>query len=78
MTRRILILSVAVGCGVIATGCDTWKKHSLRPATTKEAAPAADPSFERPKELNNFFHSSRPGAMSSEGREIERSLGADR
>jgi hypothetical protein len=53
-------------------GCELLE-HVRRPRT-QEDAPSSD--ADEPSETKGFFTSSRiPGALSSEGREVEQSLG---
>jgi hypothetical protein len=52
-------------------GCESLE-HYRRPRSQEDVKPEADES----SESKGFFKSSRiPGAMSSEGREVEQSLG---
>ena len=81
MKRRILELSLALACASPAlAGCETLR-HGLRPdpdtTANIEDQPAEHPEVksEPPK---GFFKSTRlSGAMSDEGRDIEKSLGIE-
>jgi hypothetical protein len=79
MKRRILKLGLALACVCPAlVGCE-WLHHGVRSHSDATANEASDPSkveeikSEPPK---GFFKSTRlSGAMSDEGRDIEKSLG---
>jgi hypothetical protein len=68
--RRILRLGlVLVWSAAFLAGCETLG-HNKRPQSSDDA------KSEEEREASTFWKSSRPsGAMSSEGRSIERSLG---
>jgi hypothetical protein len=70
--RSFLRLGLAaVAAAALVAGCETLD-HARRPRTQDNATAET----EEEREANRFFKSSRvSGAMSSEGREIERSLG---
>jgi hypothetical protein len=85
MKQRFLRLGLLLACAVsVLSGCE-WIDHNVRPrASDDEPRPpevATDPEvsksfFSEPEAPKSFFKSSRlSGAMSSEGRDIERSLG---
>jgi hypothetical protein len=81
MTRRILQLGlILAGAGLLLPGCELLQHtgHSRtedRAPRAAESTSDADASGES-AEAKKFFKSSRlSGAMSSEGREIERDLG---
>ncbi|WP_422927096.1 hypothetical protein [Singulisphaera sp. PoT] len=80
MTRRILgLAAVLLLAGIVFTGCDLLNNEvrSSSPATPyedddRESKAGAVES----KPAKGFFKASRlPGALSNEGRDIERSLG---
>jgi hypothetical protein len=76
MKRQILQLGLvfgAAGAALVGSGCESLH-HTVRPQTENETAATAKPDDST--EAKGFFRSGRiSGAMSSEGREIERSLG---
>ena len=81
MIRRILRLGPILVCaGMALPGCETLQ-HNLRPRSEDDAPRAAEAKSDEdesgdPPVSKGFFKSSRlSGAMSSEGREIEQSLG---
>ena len=84
-SSRRRILGVLFGLGVVLPtlcGCEAWRRQSGRssPLTVGEdvlADPvASDPSFAKPAELGSFFRGGRlQGALSSEARDVEKSLG---
>ena len=81
MIRRLLGLAPILACAAaVLPGCETFQ-HGLRPRSQSDAteAMATDTKADEPGEpgaTKGFFKSSRlSGAMSSEGRDIERSLG---
>jgi hypothetical protein len=81
MNRRILRLGLFLACvGSALPGCE-WIDHNIRPRAgidepppqTTETKPATGVDATNKE---GFFNSSRlSGAMSSEGRDVERSLG---
>jgi hypothetical protein len=81
MKRRILELSLALACAFPAlAGCESLR-HRLRPdpdvTANIEDEPAEHPEIksEAPK---GFFPNTRlSGAMSDEGRDVEKSLGIE-
>lgn len=79
MKRRTLWLGLVAGCTVLAqTGCETLR--SGRRDRSVEVPVAVDDaegeSSSAPSGPKGFFSNSRlPGALSSEGADIERSLG---
>jgi hypothetical protein len=81
MIRRIFRLGLILACGASALpGCETLK-HETRPRSETDEPRAAESQSEpgdssESTPSKGFFKSSRlSGAMSSEGRDIERSLG---
>lgn len=87
MKRRILRFGLILACaGSTLTGCE-WLDHNLRSRAKDDDLIAAGSESESksksegvigagPEAQGDFFKSSRlSGAMSSEGREIEKSLG---
>jgi hypothetical protein len=79
MNRRIPRLGPTVGLLVAAVlampGCETLQ-HNLRTSSGRDAPREAEAKAEEASEARGFFKPSRvSGAMSSEGREIEQSLG---
>jgi hypothetical protein len=83
MSRRIAgWLSFVFGCaGVLVAGCETERKSALRPKSQDPAVPSAaardeDDGSGETAPPKGFFRSTRlPGALSSEGAEIEQHLG---
>ena len=83
MKRRFvrLVLVLGLGCsGMMVSGCETWNGFTRRGSTTEPTPVAVDDGdgaeAKGPSGPKGFFKSTRlPGAMSSEGAEIERSLG---
>ena len=81
MKRRILELSLALACACPAlAGCESLR-HGLRP-DPDATANAVDEPAEHPEVKSEapkgFFKSTRlSGAMSDEGRDIEKSLGIE-
>jgi hypothetical protein len=81
MIRRIFRLGLILVCGgAVLPGCETLK-HETRPNSDSDVVRAVEskPDSGESSEsapTKGFFKSSRlSGAMSSEGRDIERSLG---
>lgn len=84
MKRRILrlrLILVSVALGSVLTGCE-WLDQNLRRHADHDLEGMAELKAEEeaigsgPESDKNFFKSSRlSGAVSSEGRDIERSLG---
>jgi hypothetical protein len=84
MIRRIFRLGLILVCGgAVLPGCETLK-HETRPNSDSDVPHAAESTSESKESgdssestpTKGFFKSSRlSGAMSSEGRDIERSLG---
>jgi hypothetical protein len=74
--HRILGLGLTlVSAGAILPGCEALH-HNLRTASGTDPSRGDEPKEEEPSETKGFFKSSRlPGALSSEAREIEQSLG---
>jgi hypothetical protein len=76
--HRILGLGltlVLVLAGAIVPGCEPLH-HNLRPASGTDPSRGDESKAEEPNETKGFFKSTRlPGALSSEAREIEQSLG---
>jgi hypothetical protein len=85
MLRRILRLGLILACGVPALpGCETLKHETRprsgpdepRPAKAQPETGEAQPESGESTPAKGFFKPSRlSGALSSEGRDIERSLG---
>ena len=81
MKRRTLELSLALACACPAlAGCESLR-HSLRP-DSDATANAVDEPAEHPELKSEppkgFFPNTRlSGAMSDEGRDIEKSLGIE-
>ncbi|GIW86236.1 MAG: hypothetical protein KatS3mg108_0560 [Isosphaeraceae bacterium] len=68
----------------LLSGCESWRRPGVRgvPLTAGErvlADPVAnDPSFAKPAELEDFFRGGRlQGTLSSEARDVEKSLGVN-
>jgi hypothetical protein len=76
MKGRILPRVLAIVCAAaLLPGCEMLR-HNLRPRSDDDTARVDDAKSEESIEAKGFFKSSRlSGAMSSEGREIEQSLG---
>jgi hypothetical protein len=78
MKRQILQLGLvfgAAGAALIGSGCESLH-HTVRPHSEDEKAEPGTAKPDDSTETKSFFRSGRiSGAMSSEGREIERSLG---
>ncbi len=74
--HRILGLGLTlVSAGAIVTGCEPLH-HNLRPASGTDPSRGDESNAEETSEAKEFFKSTRlPGALSSEAREIEQSLG---
>jgi hypothetical protein len=70
--RRVFRLGpILLSALAFLPGCELLERYRHPPAQDE-----AKPDAEEPSETKGFFKSSRiPGAMSSEGREIEQSLG---
>ncbi|HEV3168531.1 MAG TPA: hypothetical protein VGZ22_31280 [Isosphaeraceae bacterium] len=82
MKGRIVWLSLFVGCAsMVLTGCESLQPFTRKASPEKPAVPVDDGESESSSTTasagpKGFFKNSRlPGAMSSEGAEIERSLG---
>jgi hypothetical protein len=78
MNKPIRWLRVVIGCaGVAVAGCESLQKRGHEHTTRSTAPPIqAEAEPDAPSGPKGFFKNSRlPGALSSEGAEIEKSLG---
>jgi hypothetical protein len=77
MKKPNLWLGVALGCvGVSLAGCENMPKRGQQSSTHSAAPVSESDSDPTPPQAKGFFKSTRlPGSMSSEGADIEKSLG---